>query len=462
MIKQSELINGQDLSSGFGRLPIRPGDISLEPGYDLEPVVTGLTYPTSVTFDDSGNIYVGEAGFTYGPAKSEGMGRILKVGTDWGITEIARGFRVPMTSITWHKGFFHVAEGAFPGSIVRVNKNGQKMILVSGLRSGGDHYTSEVTFGPDGTMFFGVGTFTNSTVVGFDNFLFGWLPNYPTQHDVPCRNVMLAGANFPSPDPFALVSGRVNIVQTGAYKPFGTPSFPGEVIQGQLLCNGVIYRSRPDGSGLHAYADGLRNPFGLGFSPTGRLYTVDQGYDDRGSRAVANAPDPLWEVVAGGWYGFPDYVAGEPIVNPKFKPPGKPQPQFVLANHPPLAGSPVVKFPPHSATMKFDFSRNASFGFPNEMFVAQLGTGAPVTGRPPGMPGFKVVRVNLQTRQTRDFLVINRPGPGGTGPARPVDAKFDPTGKNLYVVDFGVLEANVSGIIPWARSGSLWRIKKTR
>ncbi len=104
----------------------------------------------------------------------------------------------------------------------------------------------------------------------------------------------------------------------------------------------------------------------------------------------------------------------------------------------------------------------AIFGFPNEIFVAQLGTGAPVTGRPPGMPGFKVVRVNLQTQQTRDFLVINRPGPGGTGPARPVDAKFDPTGKNLYVVDFGVLEANVSVIIPWARSGSLWRIKKNK
>ncbi len=86
-----------------------PGEVSLPPGFILEPVTTGLTYPTSVTFDDDGNIYVGEAGFSYGPAKADGMGRILKVNPDGSRTEVARGFRGPMTSITWHKGFFYVA-----------------------------------------------------------------------------------------------------------------------------------------------------------------------------------------------------------------------------------------------------------------------------------------------------------------------------------------------------------------
>ncbi len=155
----------------FDRLPILPGDIILEPGYRIDPVVVGLTYPTSVTFDDSGNVYVGEAGFSYGPAKADGMGRILQVGWQGQVREIARGFRGPMTSITWNRGFFHVAEGAFPGRILRVGRDGQREVLVDGLRSGGDHYTSEIAFDPSGTMFFGVGTFTNSAVVGFDNFL---------------------------------------------------------------------------------------------------------------------------------------------------------------------------------------------------------------------------------------------------------------------------------------------------
>jgi glucose/arabinose dehydrogenase len=444
------------------RVPVNPADILLENGYRLEPLVTGLTYPTSVTFDNAGNVYVGEGGFSYGPAKAEGMGRILKV-IDYGqVVEIARNFRGPMTGMTWHNGCFYVAEGAFPGRILRSDIYGRREILVDGLRSGGDHYTSDIVFGPDGMMYFGVGTFTNSAVVGLDNFLFGWFASFPNQHDIPGRDLTLRGANFQSPDPFALLSGQVNIVETGAFKPFGVPSSPGEVVRGQLLSNGAIYQYNPATGELRLLADGLRNPFGLGFSPEGRFFAIDQGYDDRGSRPVANSPDPMWEVIPGGWYGYPDFVAGEPITNPIFASPGKPAPDFVLANHPPLAGSPVAIFPPHSATMKFDFSTNPYFGFTGQAFAAQLGTGAPVTGRPDGMPGFKVVRVDLQSGTVNDFLVINRPGPGGTGPARPVAVKFDPMGQNMYLVDFGILEANASGIIPWARSGALWRISPIR
>ena len=444
------------------RLPVMEKDISLEPGYRLDPVVTGLTYPTSVTFDDEGNVFVGEAGYSYGPAKSDGMGRILKVGMNGKITEVARGFRGPMTSITWHNGFFYVAEGAYPGSIVRVSKDGQRKVLVKGLRSGGDHFTSEIAFARDGTMFFGVGSFTNSAIIGLDNFFGGWLPQLRRQHDVPCRNYVLVGRNYVSPDPFALVDAKLNLVQTGAFKPFGVPSYPGEVISGQLFSNGVLYRSNPDGSGMHVFADGFRNLFGLGFSPDGRLYAVDHGYDERGSRPIAESPDPLWAVIPGGWYGWPDFVAGEPVTSPKFRPPGQPQPQFVLAMHPPLADRPVVNFAHHSATMKFCFSINPAFGFKNEMFAAQYGANVPFTGREKETAGFKVVRVDLQTRQIRDFLVLNRPGPGGTGPARPVDVKFDPGGNHLYIVDFGVMEADLSGIIPWARAGALWRIKRKR
>lgn len=454
-----KITNRTEIPGPTDRVPVRPGDISLPGGYRLDPVVTGLTYPTSVTFDDSGNVYVGESGYSYGPAKSDGLGRILRVEQDGSLTEIARGFRAPMTGMIWHRGCFYVAEGAFPGSILRVGMDGSREVLVRGLRSGGDHFTTDVVIGPDGMLYFGVGTFTNSAVVGFDNFLYGWLADMPKQHDVPCRNIVLRGINYKSIDPFALIlEGEVRITLTGAFKPFGTPSFPGETIAGHFACNGVIYRCYPDTTGLEIIADGFRNPFGIGFSPAGRLYAIDQGYDNRGSRPIAGSPDPMWEVIPGGWYGWPDFAAGEPVTDPKFKPPNFPQPQFVLAKHPPLAGKPVINFIHHSASMKFDFSTNPHFGFVGEAFVAQFGSAAPVTGRPPGMPGFKVVRADLQTRQVNDFLVINKPGPGGTGPARPVSAKFDPSGRNLYLVDFGILEANLSGVIPWARSGGLWRI----
>ena len=55
-------------------------------------------------------------------------------------------------------------------------------------------------------------------------------------------------------------------------------------------------RCNPDGSGLELVAWGLRNAYGLGFLPDGRLLATDQGADDRGSRPVGNAPDMLFEV----------------------------------------------------------------------------------------------------------------------------------------------------------------------
>ena len=59
----------------------------------------------------------------------------------------------------------------------------------------GDHHTN----GPlvkDGYIYFGQGTATNSSVVGDDNFRFGWLKRYPEFHDIPCRDIKLNGINY--------------------------------------------------------------------------------------------------------------------------------------------------------------------------------------------------------------------------------------------------------------------------
>ena len=58
------------------------------------------------------------------------------------------------------------------------------------------------------------------------------------------------------------------------------------------------------------YAWGLRNPFGVIWGPDGILYASEDGYDERGSRPIANAPDAIWQIKREAWYGFPDYAAG--------------------------------------------------------------------------------------------------------------------------------------------------------
>src|SRR5437667_11565 len=46
-------------------------------GYKVEVAVKDLTYPTSVDFDDAGNMYVAEGGYVYGDHSAPG--RILQV-----------------------------------------------------------------------------------------------------------------------------------------------------------------------------------------------------------------------------------------------------------------------------------------------------------------------------------------------------------------------------------------------
>lgn len=105
-------------------------------------------------------------------------------------------------------------------------------------------------------MYFAVGTVTNSGVVGVDNAYYGWLGQRPAYHDVPARDIILAGQNFPSDNPLTKTNPNAKAI-TGAFHPFGTPSFQGEIIRGELLANGVVYRANPDGSGLSQTVSGI-------------------------------------------------------------------------------------------------------------------------------------------------------------------------------------------------------------
>lgn len=81
------------------RLPVGRDDILIEQGYCLEPVAAGLTFATSMAFDEDGRLCIAEAGYSYGPAKSAGQGRILRLGRDGAIRELAQGLRGPVTGI---------------------------------------------------------------------------------------------------------------------------------------------------------------------------------------------------------------------------------------------------------------------------------------------------------------------------------------------------------------------------
>lgn len=167
--------------------------------------------------------------------------RLLRIEPDGRKTILAEGGRNgPWTGVTFHRGTFFVAEGGQleGGRILQISADGQIRTLISGLPSRGDHHTNGPVVGPDGGIYFGQGTATNSAIVGGDNHEFGWLRRFPEFHDIPGRDVVLTGFNATTKD---YVRGRGRAV-TGAFVPFGTATRPGQIIP--------AWRSRPAVSSL--------------------------------------------------------------------------------------------------------------------------------------------------------------------------------------------------------------------
>ena len=455
-------------SSGGGQtqfdLPrtVNAADVALPEGYEIELVAVGLTFPTGVAFDDAGRVYVTEAGYSYGEIFL--TPRLLRIDGLRETTVIAAAAdNGPWNGVVYHDGAFYVAEGGQleGGRILRITEAGEVTALVEGLPSLGDHHTNSPAVGPEGWIYFGQGTATNSAVVGVDNAHFGWLYRYPDFHDIPCRDVTLRGRNYETPNP--LTPDPDDRTATGAYVPFGTPTTNGQVIEGELPCGGAVMRVRPDGSGLELVAWGFRNPYGLAFAPDGRLYVTENGYDVRGSRPAWGTGDYLWVIEPGAWYGWPDFSGGVPL--PEFEPPGKDKPAFLLAERPGTLPEPAALLGVHSSSNGFDFSHSEAFGFAGDAFIAQFGDMAPGVGKVLSPVGFRVVRVDVETGVVHGFAANTGPtnGPaskiGGGGFERPISVRFSPDGSALYVVDFGVM---TTGPEPMPRPGTgvLWRITR--
>jgi glucose/arabinose dehydrogenase len=242
----------------------------------------------------------------------------------------------------------------------------------------------------------------------------------------------------------------------GAFVPFNTTTKEGQVIKGQVKCNGCILSANLDGTDLKLVGWGFRNPTALAFNEEGRLFTAANGADERGSGPILNDPDKFYEVKLNStsFYGWPDFFGNaQPVTDPNFQwnvgticivPKtclDKPL-QFLMQNHPPVE-KPL-------AVMKMAFA-NKSFGFGGEAFVAQVGAHV-VRGI-----GQNVVRVNIDNKTISNFLALKNPTQANSTIFRPTDIAFSQNGTALYVVDWGnLLEPGPGGTIP--NTGVVWKI----
>jgi len=376
-----------------------------------------------------------------------------------------------------HNGGLYVSvKGGYHAHIDRYDlRTGRRTVIVDGLPSGGWHEPGGPVFSPrDGLMYFAQGSVSRNGVVLPQGFTVD-LAKHPYDHDVPGQDVTLTGNNVWSRDPLAPFPF---LTETGPFKPFGTPAGKGEVIKGRIKCSSGLWRSRPDGSELELLAWGLRNPYGLAFNEQGELYASDNDLEEKGERAVRDDPDRVWHIRNAAaphgsvntpdWYGFPEICAdGLPAWHEKHLPTKGKAAEPLIENPPPWAGPPVFLEKPHTCLTQMDFCRSDEFGNRGELFLTEFGTYAPLN-TPDSEAlhrGFCVVRINIDTGLGERFLYNRLPGPasyhpGSGGLERPVDCKFGPDGRSLYVLDFGVNAVKKGYVVAYAHTGVLWRVTR--
>ena len=187
--------------------------------------------------------------------------------------------------------------------------------------------------------------------------------------------------------------------------------------------NGAIYSVPLDGGEWRVEAFGIHNPRGLAFNKFGSLYMTNDGMELRGTRPVKDDPDSLLKVGFDVWYGWPDYSTdGHPVSD--YQPPlqlllpsGYSELSFLIdhetSNLHAFAGTPDALvagvFMPLAGAAKFSFAPDAGpfKNYSGNAIVAMDGDRAPFATsgmKMLGRSGFKVARVDIDTKQVKDFI----------------------------------------------------------
>jgi glucose/arabinose dehydrogenase len=444
-------------------------NFNIFPGYKIEPILWNLTLPSTVTFDDNGSMYIAEAGYSYGGFHP--LPRILKMDSNGSVSVIAdRQLNGPITDIEFDKknGTIYVSH---KGVISAIDLTGRVKDLIVGLPSTGDHHNNQIAFGPDGRIYFGQGTITNTGVVGEDNYAYEWLKMSPEIHDIPAQNITLTGQNFQTVNPLT-PQNLHDYASTGAFVPFNHSSVSGQVIAGDIKCGGCIISANPNGTDVKTIAWGLRNPYGLAFTSDGKqLLVTNNGADERGSRPIANDTDKVYKIdltanstTSIKYFGWPDYFGNaEPVENnTKFMSISSINdqlPQFLIKDHPPVEKPLSLIGEAVAATQIAVLDNSSEFAPPNMAFIGEFGTAAPLIhpfaqltpqqpeGFKPTIIGQKVIMLDPEAGNFTDFISLKNVDTT----FRPIGIKFNPQGDALYVVSNGKFEITTD--VPGPPSG---------
>jgi glucose/arabinose dehydrogenase len=84
-------------------------EVSLLPGYHVEVVVSLLNYPSSITFDPQGNLYIAESGAA--PGDESRPPRILRIAPGGQFDIMSDKVQTPVKELQWHDGRLFIRHG---------------------------------------------------------------------------------------------------------------------------------------------------------------------------------------------------------------------------------------------------------------------------------------------------------------------------------------------------------------
>ena len=467
-------------------------------GFTFHRYIENLTGPTAITFDDRGNLMIAEGGIggrapaIYGFTPQGSRFHLYRdPRLPLGIGSPRHKLYGPIGGMVWHDGKLYVShrDANRKGVISVIDSDGSRRTIVAGMPAQGDHGLTDLAVGPDGRLYFGIGTATNSGIVGLDNWAVGWVRRHPEVHDLPWTKIRTRGVRMDSRNPLAGLFGPGEKAVTGPFQPFDTANKSWVYPPQDGKFNGAVYSVALDGGDLKAEAWGIRLPRGLAFSHLGTLYFTNNGMELRGSRPVKDDRDVLCKLVRGTWYGWPDYSADfVEITDPRFQPPlellfstGYELLPLLIdqtasgrdgagLRPPPRDALLFGEFPSQSGAAKLVMApRTGAFEkFHGSAFVALSGDRAPfATGgqKIVGPIGYKVVRVDVDTRRVEDFIRNTKGVPahrldrrvGLSALERPVDVKIGPDG-SLYILDMGRMEVKNGKERVRAATGQVFRL----
>jgi len=456
-------------------------------GFVLQPYAHNLTAPAAIAFDAHGSLLVAEGlgddddPRIYGWRKNGTFFDIYPYGQQTPLDLLRPHFKIygPIGGMVVYQGRVYVShrdENGL-GVITAFDYSGHHTTIVADLPSQGDFGITDLMIGETGRLYFGVGAATNSGVVGLDNW--NWVRNNPKVCDHAWDRLHLRGYRFDSPNPFSGLFGPGDIAVTAPFQPFNVSNQAR--VPAHVKPNAAIYSCSPRGGDVRVEAHGIRYPRGLGYNGYWYFFTND-GMELRGTRPVRDDPDVLCRFFPNNaqWFGWPDFTADlQPVYEPKFQPP----PEMIARNgypdgisfvidqpatdndpqNPAPLGDPSARrdqlvkgtFPSLSGAAKFDFvpaNNPLAKMWHDSALVALSGDRAPfATGgqnymRYAGPYGYRVVAVNIQTKQVKEFVRNTRGGPASRLDLhtpnlleRPVDVKFGPDG-SVYILDAGRMQ----------------------